>query len=130
MNTHKMIAGYESQQAFTSIFKSMYKQTPFEYRQNQAHGGVPRKQEDGGHEGSYLRPELEYRISPALRLSHHGYDDLHGTVYYSGHHFCGPVCEHVRSLRYQYSMSHDQFLIIVVLPNSHLPRFSYTLSRP
>ncbi len=39
MNTHKMIAGYESQQAFTSIFKSMYKQTPFEYRQNQAHGG-------------------------------------------------------------------------------------------
>ena len=66
MNTHKMIAGYESQQAFTSIFKSMYKQTPFEYRQNQAHGG----------------------------------------------------------------MSHDQFLIIVVLPNSALPRFSYTLSRP
>lgn len=30
-----LIAGYESQQAFTSVFKSMYKQTPFEYRQNQ-----------------------------------------------------------------------------------------------
>lgn len=27
-------AGYESQQAFTTIFKSMYKQTPAEYRQN------------------------------------------------------------------------------------------------
>ena len=31
-----LIAGYESQQAFTSIFKSMYKQTPLEYRQNEA----------------------------------------------------------------------------------------------
>ena len=30
-----LIAGYESQQAFTSIFKSMYKQTPLEYRKNQ-----------------------------------------------------------------------------------------------
>lgn len=30
-----LIAGYESQQAFTSIFKSMYKHTPLEYRQNQ-----------------------------------------------------------------------------------------------
>lgn len=30
-----MTAGCESQQAFTSIFKSMYKQTPLEYRQNQ-----------------------------------------------------------------------------------------------
>ena len=30
-----LIAGYESQQAFTSIFKSMYKQTPLEYRQNE-----------------------------------------------------------------------------------------------
>lgn len=30
-----MIAGYESQQAFTSIFKAMYKQTPLEYRQNE-----------------------------------------------------------------------------------------------
>lgn len=30
-----LMAGYESQQAFTSIFKSMYKQTPMEYRQNQ-----------------------------------------------------------------------------------------------
>ncbi|MCI8477399.1 MAG: GNAT family N-acetyltransferase [Oscillospiraceae bacterium] len=29
-----LIAGYESQQAFTSIFKSMYKQTPLEYRKN------------------------------------------------------------------------------------------------
>ena len=29
-----LIAGYESQQAFSSIFKSMYKQTPLEYRQN------------------------------------------------------------------------------------------------
>lgn len=29
-----LIAGYESQQAFTSIFKSMYKQTPLAYRQN------------------------------------------------------------------------------------------------
>lgn len=28
-----LIAGYESQQAFTTIFKSMYKQTPMEYRQ-------------------------------------------------------------------------------------------------
>ena len=28
-------AGYESQQSFTSIFKSMYKQTPLEYRQNE-----------------------------------------------------------------------------------------------
>ncbi len=31
-----LIAGYESQQAFTTIFKSMYKQTPMEYRQNEA----------------------------------------------------------------------------------------------
>mgnify|MGYP000825815235 CR=1 FL=1 len=30
-----LIAGYESQQAFTTIFKSMYKQTPMEYRQNE-----------------------------------------------------------------------------------------------
>ena len=30
-----LIAGYESQQAFTSIFKTMYKQTPLEYRQNE-----------------------------------------------------------------------------------------------
>ena len=30
-----LIAGYESQQAFTSIFKMMYKQTPLEYRQNE-----------------------------------------------------------------------------------------------
>ena len=29
-----LTAGYESQQAFTSVFKSMYKQTPLEYRQN------------------------------------------------------------------------------------------------
>ncbi len=29
-----LIAGYESQQAFTTIFKSMYKQTPMVYRQN------------------------------------------------------------------------------------------------
>ena len=28
-----LIAGYESQQAFTCVFKSMYKQTPLEYRQ-------------------------------------------------------------------------------------------------
>ncbi len=28
------LAGYESQQAFTPVFKSMYKQTPLEYRQN------------------------------------------------------------------------------------------------
>ena len=30
-----LTAGYESQQAFTSIFKSMYKQTPLEYRQHE-----------------------------------------------------------------------------------------------
>lgn len=30
-----LTAGYESQQAFTAIFKSMYKQTPMEYRKNQ-----------------------------------------------------------------------------------------------
>lgn len=30
-----LIGGYESQQAFSSIFKSMYKQTPLEYRQNE-----------------------------------------------------------------------------------------------
>lgn len=30
-----LIAGYESQQAFTGIFKSMYKQTPAEYRERQ-----------------------------------------------------------------------------------------------
>lgn len=30
-----LIAGYKSQQAFTAIFKSMYKKTPMEYRQNQ-----------------------------------------------------------------------------------------------
>lgn len=30
-----LTAGYESQQAFTSVFKAMYKQTPLEYRQNQ-----------------------------------------------------------------------------------------------
>ena len=30
-----LTAGYESQQAFTSIFKSMYKQTPAEYRKNE-----------------------------------------------------------------------------------------------
>lgn len=29
-----LTAGYESQQSFTSIFKSMYKQTPLEYRQS------------------------------------------------------------------------------------------------
>lgn len=29
-----LIAGYESQQAFSGIFKAMYKQTPLEYRQN------------------------------------------------------------------------------------------------
>jgi len=29
-----LIAGYESQQVFTTIFKSIYKQTPMEYRQN------------------------------------------------------------------------------------------------
>lgn len=28
-----LIAGYESQQAFTGVFKSMYKQTPMEYRE-------------------------------------------------------------------------------------------------
>ncbi|MCI8652160.1 MAG: GNAT family N-acetyltransferase [Angelakisella sp.] len=31
-----LIAGYESQQAFASVFKSMYKQTPIEYRQHAA----------------------------------------------------------------------------------------------
>lgn len=31
-----LIAGYESQRAFTSIFRTMYKQTPREYRQNGA----------------------------------------------------------------------------------------------
>jgi len=31
-----LLAGYESQQAFTASFKSMYKQTPSEYRQNGA----------------------------------------------------------------------------------------------
>jgi len=31
-----LIAGYESQQAFTGVFKSMYKQTPAEYRKNGA----------------------------------------------------------------------------------------------
>ncbi len=31
-----LIAGYESQQAFTTVFKSMYKQTPVEYRQSEA----------------------------------------------------------------------------------------------
>lgn len=31
-----LVAGYESQQAFTTIFKSMYKQTPMEYRQSEA----------------------------------------------------------------------------------------------
>ncbi len=30
-----LAAGYESQQAFTSIFKAMYKRTPMEYRQNE-----------------------------------------------------------------------------------------------
>lgn len=30
-----LIAGYESQQAFTGVFKSMYKQTPMEYRERQ-----------------------------------------------------------------------------------------------
>ena len=30
-----LIAGYESQQAFTAAFKSMYKQTPLKYRQNE-----------------------------------------------------------------------------------------------
>lgn len=30
-----LIAGYENQQAFTSIFKSMYKRTPAEYRENE-----------------------------------------------------------------------------------------------
>ncbi len=30
-----LTAGYESRQAFTSVFRSMYKQTPLEYRQNQ-----------------------------------------------------------------------------------------------
>ncbi len=30
-----LTAGYESQQAFTSVFKTMYKQTPFEYRQKE-----------------------------------------------------------------------------------------------
>lgn len=29
-----LAAGYESRQAFTSVFKSMYKKTPLEYRQN------------------------------------------------------------------------------------------------
>ncbi len=29
-----LVSGYESQQAFTAIFKSMYKQTPLEYRRN------------------------------------------------------------------------------------------------
>lgn len=29
-----LIAGYESQQAFTSIFKEMYKQTPYQYRKH------------------------------------------------------------------------------------------------
>lgn len=29
-----LAAGYESQQAFTAVFRSMYKQTPLEYRQN------------------------------------------------------------------------------------------------
>lgn len=31
-----LTAGYESQQAFASVFKSMYKQTPLEYRKNGA----------------------------------------------------------------------------------------------
>lgn len=31
-----LLAGYESQQAFTSVFKDMYKRTPLEYRENQA----------------------------------------------------------------------------------------------
>ena len=30
-----LIAGYESQQAFTAVFKSMYKRTPLEYRKNE-----------------------------------------------------------------------------------------------
>ena len=30
-----LVAGYESQQAFSKIFKQMYKQTPNEYRNNQ-----------------------------------------------------------------------------------------------
>ena len=30
-----LIAGYESQQAFTNIFKQMYKKTPNEYRMNE-----------------------------------------------------------------------------------------------
>ncbi len=30
-----LMAGYGSQQAFTSVFRSMYKQTPLEYRQNE-----------------------------------------------------------------------------------------------
>lgn len=32
-----LTAGYESQQAFTSVFKAMYKQTPLEYRQKGDH---------------------------------------------------------------------------------------------
>lgn len=31
-----LTAGYDSQQAFTSVFKSMYKQTPLEYRRSRA----------------------------------------------------------------------------------------------
>lgn len=31
-----LVAGYESQQAFTAVFKSMYKQTPLEYRCKEA----------------------------------------------------------------------------------------------
>ena len=29
-----LLAGYESQQAFTSVFKAMYKRTPAEYRRD------------------------------------------------------------------------------------------------
>lgn len=44
-----LTAGYESQQAFTSIFKAMYKQTPMEYRQN----------------GAFYPLQLEFTLHPA-----------------------------------------------------------------
>ena len=31
-----LLAGYESQQAFSAIFKEMYKKTPYQYRENEA----------------------------------------------------------------------------------------------
>ena len=68
-----LAAGYESQQAFTSIFKAMYKQTPLEYRQNGAfyplqlefllnkNPSVP-----GGHSRlDELCPACDWRFSPS-----------------------------------------------------------------